>query len=218
MIQGPGGRDRPNARGDATRLRLLIKAEELFAERGISTVPLRDIGLAAGQKNNVAVQYHFSDRESLVREIFVYRSKVGEAVRAELLAELLSRERPPQLYDIVGVVIRSMECHLEEGNHYLAFLSRYVIERGDYAGLERLAGGTLPTLVAMTCRLLPDVPRRVVDERWMVMGTSAVHSLARYQTAFRSGALPGDPRRMIDDLVLVLSAGMAAPRELKGRA
>jgi AcrR family transcriptional regulator len=35
-----------------TRERLLVTAERLFAERGVAGVSLREIGAAAGQRNN----------------------------------------------------------------------------------------------------------------------------------------------------------------------
>jgi AcrR family transcriptional regulator len=205
------GRDRPNARGDATRLRILRTAEELFAERGIAAVPLRDIGAAAGQKNNVAVQYHFGDREVLIREIAAYRSATSEQVRADRLAEMLASGRAPEVTDLVDAFMRSLACHLEPENHYLAFLSRYVIERGGYAGLEGLGvSSTFPTFLAMLRRLLPALPHAVLDERWTVMMTSAVHTVARYQSAMKSGTLPAPLPLLIDDLVSFLSAGLEA--------
>src|ERR1700722_10379672 len=76
-------RERVNSRGDATRQLILATAEQLFAERGIAAVPLRDIGVAAGQKNNVAVQYHFGDRESLLQEITSYRAAASDESRVK---------------------------------------------------------------------------------------------------------------------------------------
>jgi AcrR family transcriptional regulator len=207
-------RDRPNSRGDATRMSILLAAEEMFAEFGIAAVPLRDIGNAAGQKNNVAVQYHFGDRENLVREIAAHRARASEAMRSELLAELLASGRTPQVRDVVSAFMASLTCHLEPGNHYLAFLSRYSAERGDYAGLEGIvgsAGSTVPTFVAMMRRLLPDLPRAVVEERWMVMMTSAVTTLARYQAASRTGSLPGTLPELTEDLVSFFTAALQAP-------
>ncbi|MBL7488166.1 TetR/AcrR family transcriptional regulator [Frankia sp. AgB1.9] len=206
------GRDRPNSRGDATRLRILMTAEQLFAERGISAVALRDIGVAAGQKNNVAVQYHFQDRENLLREITAYRAQASEHMRAELLAELMAGGRPPRVYDLVKAFVRSFACHLERDNYYLAFLSRYVIERGGYVGFEGLSvGGTTFTFTAMLRRLLPDYPDDIIQERWVVMMTSAVHTLARYQSAMQAGSLPGPLPDLIEDLVRFLTAGLEAP-------
>src|SRR5262245_10052554 len=72
---GPAG---TNARGDATRERLIIVAERLFAERGIAAVTFIDISRAAGQRNNVAIPYHFGDRDGLVGAITRYRAQPSE--------------------------------------------------------------------------------------------------------------------------------------------
>jgi AcrR family transcriptional regulator len=136
----PAVRDRPNSRGESTRLLILKKAEELFAHQGIAAVPLRDIGVAAGQKNNVAVQYHFGDKENLLREITAHRARVSEERRAELLADLLAAGKPPEIADLVRSWIDALAYHLGEDNYYLAFLSRYFIERGGSAAAARLPG------------------------------------------------------------------------------
>jgi AcrR family transcriptional regulator len=208
----PAGRDRPNSRGESTRLLILKKAEELFAHQGIAAVPLRDIGVAAGQKNNVAVQYHFGDKENLLRGITAYRARVSEQRRAELLADLLAAGRPPQIVDLVRSWIDALAYHLGDDNYYLAFLSRYFIERGGSAGLEgQGVSSTIFTYTAMCRRLLPDYPEALVEERWVVMMTSAVHALARYQTAARVGKLPAPLPDLLDDLVTFFAAGLAAP-------
>lgn len=208
------GRDRPNSRGDATRLRILLKAEELFAQHGIAAVPLRDIGIAAGQKNNVAVQYHFRDRDTLVREIASYRAVVGEAVRSEMLAGLLASGRPVTVRGLVQAYVASLTCHLEPGDHYLAFLARYTAERGSFAGLEGLSTSTIYTFTAMLRRLLPDLPEAILEERWNVMMTSALHTVARYQAAQRLGNLPAPLPQLTDDLVSFFAAALAAPSEV----
>lgn len=116
-------RDRLNATGTATRQRILDAAERLFEEGGIVAVPLRDIALAAGQKNNVAVQYHFGDREKLLKAIISYRASTSERIRAEVLADLLSRGRPPRVCDLVRAFVLSLDGNLEDGDYYLEFLS-----------------------------------------------------------------------------------------------
>jgi len=208
--QKADGRERPNSRGDSTRLLILLKAEELFAQRGIEAVPLRDIGVAAGQKNNVAVQYHYGDKENLLRQITAHRVKATEEVRAELLADLFATGTPPRVLDLVRVWVQALACHLEEGNHYLAFLSRYVIERGSYLGLEGTGGGSTITFTAMVRRLLRDHPEAHADERWQVVMTSAVHELARYQNGLRSRTLAAPLPDLIDDLVRFLAGGLEA--------
>ena len=78
-----------------------MTAERLFATRGITAVPLRDIGIGAGQKNHAVVQYHFGDRESLVREMIAFRATLSERLRVEMFADLVSRGQP-QVSDLVA--------------------------------------------------------------------------------------------------------------------
>lgn len=211
-------RDRPNTRGDSTRQLIIETAEQLFAERGIAAVPLRDVGLAAGQKNNVAVQYHFGDRETLIKAIISYRAATSEEIRTEILADLLAQGKAPQIRDLVNTFVRSLARHLDDGNHYLAFLSHYIIEQGGYRGLEgSLATSTVTTMISLMYRLLPEYPEGVVFERWMIMMTTTVHTLARYQTARQSRTLATPLEDLLQDLTTVLAAGMAAVPQQAGR-
>ncbi|MDT2005538.1 TetR/AcrR family transcriptional regulator [Rhodococcus opacus] len=217
----PVNKERANSRGDATRQLLLTIAEQLFAERGIAAVPLRDIGVAAGQKNHAVVQYHFGDRGSLVREIVAFRATVGEDRRVAMFADLVKRGQP-QVSELVRVFAFPLASHLDEGNHYLAFMSRYILEHGGYAGLDGgnsgldsagvIPSATISTLRSHLARLLSTLPEEVFEERWMITLTSTVHTLARYQAVSSSAAqlsLPIDV--LLEDLVRFLTAGLEAP-------
>lgn len=72
---------------DGTRARLISAAEQLFAERGIDGVSLREINRASGAKNAVAVQYHFEDRAGVIRAIVDKHRPAVEGRRHELLDE-----------------------------------------------------------------------------------------------------------------------------------
>ncbi|MCS5736087.1 TetR/AcrR family transcriptional regulator [Herbiconiux daphne] len=207
--------ERPNARGEATRQRILGEAERLFAERGIEAVPLRDIGMAAGQRNHAAVQYHFGDRMQLIQEIVEFRGGASDERRATMVADLMFTGTPPGVTDIIGAFVRPLAMHLQEDNHYLGFLSRFITEEGGYEALGDRgthAGASVVTLRALLTRIVPEVPEKVLDERWWVTLTSAVHTLARYQSAQRKREhLPAQVDVLIDDLVAYLSAGIVAP-------
>src|SRR5579859_2989473 len=71
----------------STRDLLLDTAERLFAAHGISGVSLREIGLAANQRNNGVTQYHFGDKAGLVRAIFERRAATVNDRRVQLLDE-----------------------------------------------------------------------------------------------------------------------------------
>ncbi|HEY6531366.1 MAG TPA: TetR family transcriptional regulator [Acidimicrobiales bacterium] len=205
-------RGRTNARGDATRELILLTAERLFAERGIEAVPLRDIGVAAGQKNNVAVQYHFGDRESLVTAIAAYRADFMSDHLNEVVADLASEAGPPTVEQVVRSFVRGLSRNLDEDNHFLPFISRYIIERGGYEGLDStVPSSSIATMRIIMLRLLPHLNDALLYERWQVLMTSAVHTLARYQVAMRLQTLPGPLDDLVEDLVHFLAAGLASP-------
>jgi AcrR family transcriptional regulator len=71
--------------GADTRERIIRAAERLFSERGIEGVSLREINRAAQQSNTGAVQYHFGDRDGLVRAIIDKHRRDTEPRRHALL-------------------------------------------------------------------------------------------------------------------------------------
>ena len=207
----PVGRDRPNARGTATRELILITAEQLFAERGIAAVPIRDIAVSAGQKNTMAVQYHFGDKENLVREVAAFRARFVSDMQADLVADLLSGRQPPSVADFVRSFVMPLAGNLHQENHYIPFLHRYMIERGGYAGLENsVPPGTATVLNKILHRLLPDHPDEVLTERWQIGWACAVSTLARYQAGLKSGTLPAPLDQLLDDLIRFLTGGLEA--------
>lgn len=58
-----------SSRAAATREAILVAAERLFAEHGVTAVSARQISEAAGQGNNTAVGYHFGTKTDVVRAI-----------------------------------------------------------------------------------------------------------------------------------------------------
>src|SRR4051794_40171550 len=76
---------------DHPRQRLLLAAEVLIAERG-AAVPLRDIAVAAGQRNNSAVNYHFGSRDGLIQFVVDERTGAMEQRRGRLLTESIGTD------------------------------------------------------------------------------------------------------------------------------
>src|SRR6202012_6263130 len=73
---------------DQTRTSILDAAERLYADRGFSDVPRRDI-VAAANVNLAAVNYHFGSKDELIAELFVTRTI---ALNKERLRELREAE------------------------------------------------------------------------------------------------------------------------------
>lgn len=105
----PGGRGSYDClvatRGDQTREQLLDVAEQLFGDLGVANVSLRQIRLAAGQGNTAAVQYHFGDRDGVVRAIAERHTPRLLARQAELLGEI-DPSHPPALAVLVDAFVR----------------------------------------------------------------------------------------------------------------
>jgi AcrR family transcriptional regulator len=77
---------KPEVATDATRDRIFLAAERLFATRGFAEVSVRDITAAAGV-NLAAVNYHFGSKDALLFEIFTTRSAEVNRARARMLHE-----------------------------------------------------------------------------------------------------------------------------------
>ncbi|MEQ6901427.1 TetR family transcriptional regulator [Nocardioides sp. YIM 152588] len=70
--------------GLPTERRILLAAEQLFAERGIDAVSLRSVMAAAGT-NVASVHYHFGSKDALVAALIRERAGEVSARRAVLL-------------------------------------------------------------------------------------------------------------------------------------
>jgi AcrR family transcriptional regulator len=64
---------------------LITAAEQLFADRGIDGVSLREINREARQRNTTSLQYHFGDRHGLLRAILAKHGAEVHARRNALL-------------------------------------------------------------------------------------------------------------------------------------
>lgn len=104
----------------STKEQILRTAERLFAARGLDGVSLRQIGAAAGNGNNSAVQYHFGSKDRLVEAIFEYRLPPLHRRRRMVMAERM----PEDLRDWMECyVVPLLEQGEEEGSHYLSFVA-----------------------------------------------------------------------------------------------
>jgi AcrR family transcriptional regulator len=73
-------------KGDG-RMELSAAARRLFAEEGIDGPSLREINRAAGQRNTSALQYHFGDRDGLLRAVFEFHQARIDVYRNALLGQ-----------------------------------------------------------------------------------------------------------------------------------
>ena len=72
-----------------TRAALLDAALEMFAAQGVEQPSLREITRAAGQRNTNALQYHFTDRQGLLRDLLNRHGAMVDHHRDALLDEIV---------------------------------------------------------------------------------------------------------------------------------
>jgi AcrR family transcriptional regulator len=168
-----------------TRAQLIVAAERLFAERGIEGVSLREINLAAKQRNTSAAHYHFGSKDALVDAIFEFRrSEIGRR-RDEVLDALEAEGKATDIRALSSALVMPLAPEIqpgEEGGHYLEVLAHLFLTSPAKVGdilRKHQAGDARWT--AMVAAALPSIPRSLVWTRLLLMGRHVVISLAVYQ-------------------------------------
>ena len=120
--------DGQKARSLVTQNALMLAAEKLIAEKGIQNVTKRAITLAAGQKNESVLQYHFQNLEGLIDEILKVRSIQTQEKRSELLAQLLCDTSKPTLRDICKLMVLPPYLLARKDPDYCNYISAFSLE------------------------------------------------------------------------------------------
>jgi AcrR family transcriptional regulator len=105
--------------------RLIAAAEQLFALHGIDGISLREINRAAGARNGSALQYHFRDREGLLRAVMAKHHREVEARRHAML-DAYEAEGREDVRALAGALVRPLASKLADedgGAQYLQILA-----------------------------------------------------------------------------------------------
>ena len=188
------------------RDRIIEATERLVAERGID-VPLRDIAVAAGQRNHSAVQYHFGAREELFEAVLRERMVPLGARMLERLADLEAGSGEPTLSGLLDVIVAPLAAVPYElgSTHYARFLEQVrthpVMAQATLLELENWAAVRL-VLSRLGRRL--DLPADVRRRRLRSMATVMFALLADRERDPGQAASP-------EEIVELLGAHLAAP-------
>jgi AcrR family transcriptional regulator len=194
---------RDDWRRNATRLALIEAAETLFAQRGIDTVSLREIGEAAGSGNNNVVGYHFGGKDELVGAIFEHRLPWLDARRAERLGMVSSDD----LGGLLNALWRPLyEQVNSEGDHsYAGFLAALL--EGERGAMRRVISELYPATEALVRQIRacvsvdaqPQFDHRLRVSALIVTGTLRMIDQDR-----------GDSEALFADAVRMATAAMGA--------
>ncbi len=202
------------------RTRLLDAAERLVAERGVD-VPLREVALAAGQRNNSAVHYHFGSREGLLEAVLAWRLEPVNARMLAMLADLEASsdgggaERHREPCALVDVLVRPMatEPYLAGSSHYARFLEQ-VRARPLIADLPAAAPEHASATRLVLGRLARTLPRPWTDERraarLRALSTAMFALLADHERA-RPDLDEARAEAALDEIVTMLTGLLLTP-------
>lgn len=223
------------------RVRMILVAEQLFAQHGIEGVSLRKIGLDAGQRFKSAPQYYFGDRDNLVAAVLAYRQEGINERREAMLAELEVQGRLGDVRGLMGALVHPLaELVGTDAASYLGFLaslSRYRQSEEFLAAVERykqakerdfvLAPGRPYTAGAVRItellrEILASLDPADLHNRVALLEVMVIYGLSQIPRLVSDSPLPPEEavesfvESLIDGLTLVMT-GPPAPFPAVGR-
>jgi len=104
---------------------IIRTAERMIADQGVN-VALRDIAVAAGQRNNSAVQYHFGSRDGLIQAVAERPLDASETRRLKMLAQHEASGASDSLETLVRIFVMPtfLAIGTDQGTHAARFLER----------------------------------------------------------------------------------------------
>lgn len=122
-------------REERTKEALIRAAEQLMAARGINVVDLKEIQIAAGQKNRSVVNYYFGDRAGLITAIMTKHRLAVNAERHRML-DRIEHQGQPSVERLVEAIVLPLAASLgtPSGRDYIIILAESAWQLGT-AGL-----------------------------------------------------------------------------------
>ncbi len=196
-----------------TRAQLISAAEQLFAARGIDGVSLREINRMAGQSNTGAVQYHFGDRDGLVRAVIAKHRRDTEPRRHALL-DLYEEAAADDVRALAAALVAPPASKLADpdgGRQYLQISAEYYTRPNRRERLPDLGpNDSITRWHRLLDPLVPEEERAVLHTRFPAIRFAFVE-LAR-----RAASEPREDDRLftshLTDLVASLLGASPAPQ------
>lgn len=202
----------------STTERLLEAAEELFATHGIDGASMRDI-TGAANTSLAAINYHFGNKEGLLRAIILERGQrlTEERIRLLKLVEQASGSQPPRVDAVLRAFIEPVVHMKERHPHFPRLMGRVQMEN-----LMHVVGEvfqhtfyeSLMQFARVLHRALPEIP--IEEIRWRLFFViGSLHFLCCNDEMIRvasSNAASFDSiASLTDRLIDYAAAGMQTP-------
>ncbi len=166
-----------------THERILLSAERLFDKYGIDAVSMRQINVAAGQRNSSAAHYHFGSKEALITVTFHYRMERINRRRLQRLDEISKAGQVGDVRVLVQAILLPIVEEIEQskgGSNYIRFAVQCLGHpQFDFFALQRSEdSAALQRIFSLIKTAVPGVPGKVVGQRFGMIMALITHSLA----------------------------------------
>ncbi len=196
-----------------TKERLILAAEQLFAEQSPITVSAREIVRAAGVANASALQYHFGDRDGLLRALLSQHEADVETARHALLdgVELSGRREMRPLMEAL-VVPLAVKLADDSGCRYLKISGELVNRPGYRVDPESAEPGSSLMRWRAAVEELLDADARRLHRRFVVIRFVSVELARRAAEPQQK-----DQNLFVSQLVDLASAILTCPLSEESR-
>ncbi|HEY4460653.1 MAG TPA: helix-turn-helix domain-containing protein [Pseudonocardiaceae bacterium] len=162
--------------------KLMDAAVRLYAEHGFAGVSIRQICDAAGQRNNSVVQYHFRNRDGLIKAIVARHLGSVHRYRNAMTAALANKPETTRRDRIACLVLPYMMHGIDLGtpSWHARFVAQVLVEPSlrEYVLQSGLAKDSLRLLGELPGASPPDPAGEPVRELAAMVRQLVVHSCA----------------------------------------
>jgi AcrR family transcriptional regulator len=210
-------------RPPGTRDRIKDVAQELIAQHGVDGISIKDITVAAGQRNMAFVYYYFRNKEELIRELIVDAAEIMEGTRADHLARLEAAGESMTLRQIVHVLISGAKLDPGQGGRN-ATIMRFigaVMQSHRALLLDAISDKydkTYQRCLELMRQRLTHIPRAVLNQRLLFLSTCYTSLLIAREEALASAghaqhywSQPGTYPNIVDFMCGGLEAPVTQP-------
>jgi AcrR family transcriptional regulator len=176
----------------STRDLLKLAARRLFAHRGLDGVSVRDIVLAAGQRNSGSLHYYFGTKENLARELVRDGAKLIDQRRNRLLDDIERAGGPRRLREIIEILVwpsTGLAGERGEEDTYIRFITILQMSHRQLFlnALEGKWASGYERCLAHIRRLLKDIDPTIVSQRLVFMSLYLRAAMSSREAALEAG-------------------------------
>ncbi len=182
-----------SARKNNTREKIKDVAQKLIAEHGVDGISIRDIIIAAGQRNMASLYYYFRSKEELIKELVYDANQIMEGTRTDYLAKLEEIGEPLTVRQIVHVILSGgAKLDPSQGGRNATIMRFFgaVTQTHRHLFEEAIGGQISPTslkCMELLRQQLPHIPPAIVNQRLMFLWFSQTSVLIAREEGLAAG-------------------------------